>query len=154
MPNVIRLFYKSKAFLISLVAILIYAIFFHNQILLDKTNLEYAFYLFLALFPLVLSVFAILISFTDIDFLKFLHKGKLGDNKTPIYDGIVFYFKINSILIFIAIIWISVILWFGLWDLTIQEFAIFQYPTFFILTYTIVSFIEIIRFIFYYANSL
>lgn len=149
----LRLFFVSKTFVISISIVLIYAIFFHNQIIFNDTNLTYIFYFLLALLPLVLSVFAILISFTDTDFLKFLKDNKIADNRTSIYDAIVFYFKLNTIWMISSLLYVSIILWFNIYDFKLISIPIFQYFAFFMIAYTIVSFIQVVFFIFYFANK-
>lgn len=144
--NPVKLFFESKAFIISVIILLVYSIFFHNQIIFNQKNIEFVFYLFLALFPLILSVFAILISFTDRDFLVFLKNIKTG-GKT-VYELIIFYFVLNTFMIFIAL------LLFGL-VLCAELTTIFylQYLMIFVFIYSIVSFTQLIRFIFYFARK-
>ena len=58
---IIKEFFKSKAFLVSIFLLLVYSIFFNNQVVLNQTNLEYIYSLFLALLPLIIAIFTILI---------------------------------------------------------------------------------------------
>jgi hypothetical protein len=148
----IKLFIHSYTFIVSILILLFYAVCFHNQIFFNGKNMEYVFYFLLALLPLVLAVFAILISFTDIDFLKFLKKEKTNSGKS-IYDEIVYYFKLNTFWMIIALLYVSLILWCSLWDYMFLEILVFQYVTVFIVSYTIISFLQVVRFIFFFAKK-
>ncbi|MCX6742461.1 MAG: hypothetical protein NTX24_04815 [Candidatus Pacearchaeota archaeon] len=146
--KVIKEFFKAKAFTISVVILLLYAIFFHGKIIIDKDNLEHIFGFFLTLFPLIIAIFTILISFTDNKFLKFLKDTKGADKKTSIYDEILAYFIINTILSLIAVLIAGFVFCFKL-----SEYAFLQYIMIFVFSYTIISFIQLIRFIFYFAKK-
>lgn len=140
--------FGAVAFTISIVALLIYSIFFHNIVLLNKENLDNIFTLFLALFPLIIAIFTLLISFIDNKFLLFLKQTKTSNKKNSIYDEIIHYFVMNTILSLTSVLVSGFILWFNLYNL-----ILFQYFMIFLFTYTLVSFIQIIRFIFYFAKK-
>jgi len=146
--KIIKDLVKSMAFVISLIAILIYAIFFHNQIVLCKENLQHIFYFFLALLPLIITIFTILISFVDSKLLKFLKESKTKDKKNSIYEEIIYYFLVNTILSLIAVILAGSVFCFDFYNNIFM-----QYIMIFIFTYTLISFIQIIRFIFYFAKK-
>ena len=146
--NFIKEFFKAKAFIISVIIILIYAIFFHNDILLDENNLPHIFAFFLSLFPLIIAIFTILISFIDNLFLKFLKETKTKDQKISIYEGIITYFVMNTSLSFTTLIITGFALCFGMY-----KYIIVQYILIFLFSYTIISFIQVIRFIFYFAKK-
>jgi len=140
--------FGAVAFTISTIILLIYAIFFHNDILINETNLDNIFTLFLAFFPLIIAIFTILISFIDNNFLIFLKQVKTKDKKNSIYDEIIHYFIMNTILTLTSVLVAGFILCFKLYNLvSLQYFMIFLF------TYTIISFMQIIRFIFYFAKK-
>ena len=147
------MFFESKAFTISIIGLFIFAIIYYKNIVFDSTCISYIFYYFLGLLPIVLSVFAILISFTDKDFLKFLKEKTIDKKGTSIYEGIVFYFKLNTIWILLSLFIVSSILIFNLYDYKIGDFPIMQYLILFLIIYTTISFFNVVRFIFYYAKK-
>ena len=142
----------SKTFSISAVILIIYIIVFTNKILIDKNNIDYIFYFLLALLPLILSVFAILISFTDKEFLKFL-KDNPEDSDVSIYDEIILYFKLNACLNVIGLMWVVFLIFSKYYDKIIVSKPIFQYVTIFIVIYIIISFIQVLFFIFKFAKT-
>ena len=146
--QVVKEFFKAKAFIFSVIILLVYAIFFHNQIVICKDNLEHIFSFFLSLFPLIIAIFTILISFMDNNFLRFLKESKSGDKKNSIYDEIITYFIINTILSLTAVILAGFVFCFNLYN-----FFIIQYIMIFVFTYTLISFIQLIRFIFNFAKQ-
>jgi hypothetical protein len=147
--NEIKLLFYSKAFVISVLLLITYMAFFGNFYIFNKMNVEHIYYFFLALLPLVVSVFAILISFTDGEFLKFL-KGIKVDEKTEnsVYDSIITYFTINTLLIFFSLILFCVVL-----SLELTGIMLLQYVMLFTFTYSLVSFVQLVRFIFYFAKK-
>lgn len=146
--KVIKDFFKAKAFTISVVILLVYAIFFHNQMVLNQDNLEHIFNLFLAFFPLIIAIFTILISFTDNRFLKFLKDTKTNDKKSSVYDEIISYFIVNTTFSLIAVLLAGFVYCFKL-----SQYILLQYIMIFIFSYAILSFIQLIRFIFYFAKQ-
>jgi len=146
--QIVKEFFKAKAFLFAIIILLIYAIFYHNQIILSDNNLRDIFTFFLSLFLLIIAIFTILISFIDNDFLRFLKSAKTIDKKNNLYDEIITYFIINTILSLSAVILSGFILCFRLYNYTIN-----QYVMIFLFTYTLISFIQLIRFIFTFAKQ-
>jgi len=154
MIDAIKLIVKSNAFIISLISLILYLIVYYKEVLIDGELISYLFYYFLGLLPIVLSVFAILISFTNKDFLKFLVDKPIVENsKMSIYDATIYYFKLNTYLIVFSLIVTCLTIVFALSDFKIFTFPILQYVLLFILVYTTVSFINVVRFIFYFARK-
>lgn len=152
----IKFILKSRAFIVSAFAMLVYfvySILVDIRILFTEKNLEYSFYLLLSLLPVVLSVFAILISFTDTHFLKFLKEKKIDIGGNSIYDEIVSYFRMNTWIIFVSLIWVVIVIWFNLGEDDLFGYPIFQYLTLFLITFTLISFLMVIIFIFYFAGK-
>lgn len=141
MFNSIRLFIWSKAFIISILLVLIETIFFHDSIIFPQSSIEFMFSFFLALLPLILSVFAILISFTDKSFLKFLEEKK-------IYEKIILYFVNNTFIVFLSLLVSGAII-----STNIAGNNYVQYLMTFLFTYTVISFIQLTRFIFYFSRK-
>jgi len=152
MINTLKIIIKSNAFLLSLVSIILYLIIFYKEIVIDSNLITYIFYYFIGLLPIVISVFAILISFTDKKFLNYLLEHTIENGQTKIYDATIHYFKLNTYLIVFSLITTCAIVLFSLHDFLLFSFPIFQYILLFILVYTTVSFVNVIRFIFYFAG--
>lgn len=146
MRNELKQFFQSWAFVVSSLVLIIYFVLFDGKTVFTSKGLEFVFYFYISLLPLIISVFAILISFTDKTFLKFLRNVKTG--KTNVYDTIIFYFVNNTFIVFLSLIIVSIALWFDL-----SSYAYLQYLMIFLFPYTIVSFIQLVRFIFYFARK-
>ncbi len=143
------LFFKSTAFITSIVLVVIYLIFYieTSKLLFNKESLEFFFYMFLEFLPLIIAIFAILISFTDKEFLNFLKKTKTKI-KISIYDGIIYYFIINSLFIFIALMLTTLVKLFNILNNLYTQLIMI-----FVFTYAIISLVQLVRFIFYFAKT-
>lgn len=144
--NPIKLFFESKAFIISVVSVLIYSLLWHDVLIFNQVNVQHIFYLFLALLPMILTVFTILISFTDKDFLVFLRTIKEG--KKTVYDSIIFFFILNAFITFVSLLLFGLVLCCDL-----SHIVYLQYLMLFVFVYAVVSFIQLMRFVFYFAQK-
>jgi hypothetical protein len=150
MKKTIKQFFKSWSFVISVVMVVGYLVNFiigYKEIIINDGALDLFFFMFLEFLPLVVAIFAILISFTDKEFLKFLKDTKNMDNDDTLYNDIIKFFVINTLLIFISLILILIVKTFNI----LNYFGI-QAGMIFIFTYTIISLVQLVRFIFYFAK--